>query len=244
MTKAKNIIQLILVLFMANTAFGQKGVTTFGIQYKPIIPNTVIGTFKQDFNENQFTSSVQQKLGNAFSFVVRQGLTENISFETGLGFTQRNFNLDFAVEDSNYFAESQVGFIGYEIPVKALVFIRLGESLFMNTALGASFNYFPSDVKVDVPIKAGEYFSQEGAYRNKAQGSLLADIGFEFRTRKAGYFYLGSSYNLPFSPIVTFAMAYEYAGGDQVAIDNIRGSYLTIDFRYYFHEKPKNQQRN
>ncbi|MFT5822789.1 MAG: hypothetical protein ACI8ZM_004046 [Crocinitomix sp.] len=244
MIKVKNIVQLVLILFIACSAFGQKGVTTFGIQYKPIVPNTFIGSFEQDFNKNQFTSIVKQKVGHAFSFVVRQGLTKNISFETGLGLTHRNFSLDFAVEDSNYFKQGKVGFVGYEIPVKALVFIRLGESIYMNTALGASFNYFPSDVKVDIPIRVGEYFSQEGAYLNKAQGSLLADIGFEFRTKKSGYFYLGSSYNLPFAPIVTFAMAYEYEGGDQVAIDNIRGSYLTIDFRYYFHEKPRSEQRN
>lgn len=242
MTVAKLSAQFIIFLLLTNTAFSQEGVLTFGIQYKPIVPNTFIGTFKQDFNENQFTSNVQQKVGHAFSFVVRQGLTKSISFETGLGFTQRNFNLDFAVEDSNYFGQGKVGFIGYEVPVKALVFIRLGESLFMNTAIGASFNYFPSDVKVDVPITVGQFFSQEGVYRSKIQGAILADIGFEFRTRKSGYFYLGSSYNLPFASIVTFAMAYEYPGGDEVAIDNIRGSYLTIDLRYYFHEKPRSEQ--
>jgi hypothetical protein len=244
MTYIKSIVPLILILFIAGSTYGQKGVTTFGIQYKPIIPNRVIGTFEQEFNKNQLTSTVKQKVGHAFSFVIRQGLTETLSFETGLGLTHRNFNLDFAVEDSNYFKLGKVGFVGYEIPVKGLVFIRLAESLYMNTAIGASFNYFPSDIRVDIPIGVNEYFSQEGAYRSKVQGALLADIGFEFRTRKSGYFYLGSSYNLPFAPIVTFAMAYEYEGGDQVAIDNLRGSYLTIDFRYYFHEKPRSEQRN
>ncbi len=241
MTVTKLSVQFLFMLFMVNAAFGQRGVTTFGIQYKPIMPNSIIGTFEQDFNSNQFTSTVKQKIGHAFSFVIRQGLTKTLSFETGLGFTRRNFNLDFAVEDSNYFKEGKVGFIGYEVPVKGLVFIRLGEALYMNTAIGASFNYFPSDIRVDLPIGVNEYFSQEGAYRSKVQGALLADIGFEFRTRKSGYFYLGSSYNLPFNPIVTFAMAYEYEGGDEVAIDNIRGSYLTIDFRYYFHEKPRSE---
>ena len=244
MSKILFLVQFLVVLCITSSAFGQKGVTTFGIQYKPIVPNRIIGTYEVPFNENQFTSTVKQKLGHAFSFVIRQGVTENISFETGLGFTQRNFNLNFAVEDSNYFAQSQVGFIGYEIPAKALIFIRLGEGLFMNTAIGASLNYFPSDVRVDVPIGVNEYFSQEGQYISKIQGALLADIGFEFRTRKSGYFYLGSSYNLPFSTVVRFAMSYEYSGGDQVAIDEIRGSYLTIDFRYYFHEKPRSEQRN
>ena len=35
-------------------ASAQKGITTFGLQYKPIIPNRFIGTYQQDFNIDQF----------------------------------------------------------------------------------------------------------------------------------------------------------------------------------------------
>jgi hypothetical protein len=218
-------------------------VTTVGIQYKPIIPNRYIGTFEQEFNQDNFTSTVKQTLGHSFGMVVRQGLTNSISLETGIGITQRKFNLSFAVEDSLLSAKEQVGFIGYEIPLKGLVFIRLGEQLYMNTAIGASFNYYPSDVRVQSPIKVGEYFLQEGARLNRVQGALLANIGFEYRTKKNGYIYLGSSYNLPFASIVTFAMSYEYPPGQSLAIDNIRGSYLTLDLRYYFHERPNKEQK-
>ena len=115
MTVTKLSVQFLFMLSMVNAAFGQRGVTTFGIQYNPIMPNSIIGTFEQDFNSNQFTSTVKQKIGHAFSFVIRQGLTKTLSFETGLGFTRRNFNLDFAVEDSNYFKEGKVGFIGSKL---------------------------------------------------------------------------------------------------------------------------------
>lgn len=237
--KIEKLFFLLIISFIATfKGLAQEGVTTFGIQYKPIIPNQLIGTYQQDFNVDNFESSVQQKLGNSFSMVIRQGLTKVLSFETGLAFTRRNFSLDFALPDSGYAATTKVGLVSYEIPFKGLVFIRLGEDFFMNTALGASFNYFPSDVRVVTPINTNEYFLQEGARLNRMQGALLADIGFEYRTRKSGYFYLGASYNLPFASIITFAMSYENPPSQSLVIQNIRGSYLTVDLRYYFHEKP------
>lgn len=223
--------------------WNQKGVTTFGLQYKPVVPNRIIGTYEVEFNSGIFRSSMKQKLGNSYGMVVRQGLTDILSLETGLVFTQRNFGLNFEVQDSNYSESGKVRFVGYEIPFKGLVFIRLGKQFFMNTAIGASFNYFPSDVQVQIPVGLNEYFSNEGARLNRIQGALLADIGFEYRTRKSGYFYLGASFNLPFAPIVTFAMAYEFPPDDIVIRENVRGSYLTVDLRYYFHEKPRSEQK-
>ena len=71
------------------------------------------------------------------------------------------------------------------------------------------------------------------------QGAALANVGWEYRTKSKGYWYIGASYHLPFIPIMTFAMSYEYPAGEHLKIDNIRGSYLTLDLRYYFHEKKK-----
>ena len=237
----KQFFCIIILLTLGFSAHAQKGVTTLGIQYKPIIPNWYIGTFEQDFNEGILESSIRQRFGHNFGMVIRQGLSRNISLETGIGFIQRNFGLNFAVPDSGHSETGRVGLIGYEIPITGLVYIQLGDNLFMNTSGGVSFNYFPSDVDqlVDIEDKFGEYFLQEGARLNRIHGAMLANIGFEYRTKKSGYYYLGASYNLPFAPIYTFAMSYEYEGGDVVSIDNVRGGFLTVDFRYYFHEKPK-----
>ena len=243
MRNKPKIIFVLLLCLLPMLSFGQKGVTTFGVQYKPIIPNPMIGTYKQDFNIDHFESSVTQKIGHHFGMVIRRGITDIISIETGIAFTQRNFGLSFAVPDSNLAATDNVGFIGYEIPISGLIYTRLGDNFFMNTSLGASFNYFPSDVRVEVPIAVNEYFLQEGARLNRIQGAMLANIGFEYRTKKNGYFYLGGSYNLPFASIVTFAMSYEYPPGNTVVLDNIRGSYLTLDLRYYFNEKPDKDRK-
>lgn len=236
------IFSCLITIICISTCFAQKNVTTFGIQYKPIIPNRFIGTFEADFNQDQLESGIKQKLGHSFGMVIRQGLTNTISLETGISFTRRNFDINFAVPDSGLASVNDVGLIGYEIPITGLVYIRLGEQLFMNTSIGASFNYFPSDVQVFSPIRANEFFLFEGARLNRVQGALITNIGFEFRTRKSGYFYLGSTYNLPFAQLFTFALSYEYDGGEVVAIDNVQGSYLTLDLRYYFHEKPQERK--
>lgn len=227
----------VVALLGVSSAFGQKGVTTFGLQFKPIIPNRLVGTYAQAFDQPPFRSTVTQTRGYSSGMKVRVGLTEVISLETGIHFTRRNFQLDYALADSGYAAQGDVSVISYGIPLSGLVYIRLAEQLYMNVSLGTGLSFFPSDVKTGIPIGVGKYFRQKGAYRSKAQGNLLANFGVEYRTRSKGTWYIGSSYHLPFSPIMTFAMSYEYEGGSLVMRDNIRGSYLTLDLRYFFHER-------
>ncbi|MCG8577049.1 MAG: hypothetical protein MI810_19365 [Flavobacteriales bacterium] len=234
----KHIILFFMLVTLAGNGFSQKGITTFGIQYKPIVPNRFIGTYEQDFNEGPLLSSTRQKFGNVFGMVVRHGFTKNFSVETGINFTQRNFDLFYEMPDSGWSGSNDVRMISYSIPVSGLIYIRLGEQFYMNTSLGASMVLFPSDVQVFTNIEGvSSYFLMEGAYRGKLQGAMDANLGFEYRTKKFGYFYLGASYHLPFAPIATFAMSYEHEGGDVLSIGNIRGSYATIDLRYFFNER-------
>ncbi|MFT4602323.1 MAG: hypothetical protein ACI857_002509 [Arenicella sp.] len=232
----KHTITFVILLIGVN-ATAQRGSAKFGMQYKPIIPNSIIGFYEQEFNNGVFESTVKQKFGNSFSMLINVGLSDRLALETGIGFTQRNFNLDYAVPDSGYTATGDVRVVSYEIPLNLMVFIRLSDEVYMNTSLGPAMTFFPSDVQTFIPIDANERFQQEGAYRSKIQGALNANVGFEYRTKKSGTFYLGGSYHLPFTPIMTFAMSYEYSTNANIlAIDNIRGSYLTVDLRYYFNE--------
>ena len=235
----KNSGIILLICCLNLISYGQKGVTTFGLQYKPIIPNRFIGTYEQRFDSAQFFSDIKQKLGHSFGGVIRIGLTKNISLETGLNLTYRNFDLNFAIPDSGYVGKEQLRVVSYEVPISCLIYIQLSKQFFINTSLGSSLILFPSSVHKQVAITVGEYFLQEGAYRHKIQGALLANVGFEYRTKEKGYFYFGTSYHLPYIPIMSFAMAYQYPGGNIVARDNVRGSYLTIDLRYFFHEKAR-----
>ncbi len=237
--KRRIFLLLSTVLLSSFFSFGQKGVTTFGLQYKPIIPNRMIGTFEQDFSAEQMIASIRQKIGHSFGGVVRYGFTDNLSFETGINLTHRNFGLNFAIPDSSFEGKGDVSVVSYEIPVSCLVYIRLSDQLFMNTSLGAAMTFFPSNVSVPVLIPNGDYFLMEGAYKSKMQGAFIANFGFEYRTRSAGYFYIGTSYHLPFAPIMTMALSYEYSSSDVLSIQNVRGSYLTLDLRYFFNERPE-----
>lgn len=224
-------------LIVSVNAQAQKGSAKFGMLYKPIIPNRLIGYYEQDFNKDPFQSTVKQKFGHSLGMQIRIGLTNVISLETGLSFTQRNYQLNYSHADSGYAAKGQVRIVSYEIPVSGLVYIRLGDDLYMSAALGSALTFFPSDVRTFEPITSNERFQQEGAYYSKVQGAMLANLGFEYRSKKSGTFYLGASYHLPFKPIMAFAMSYEYGNSNLVSYGNISGSYLTADIRYYFNEK-------
>jgi hypothetical protein len=231
------LIFFVFTLCLSFSAQGQKGSAKFGMLYKPIIPNRLIGYYDQDFNKDAFQSTVKQKFGHSLGMQIRIGLSNVISIETGLSFTQRNYHLNYAQIDSGYAAMGDVRVVSYEIPVSGLVYIRLGDDLYMSTSLGAALTFFPSDVRTVEPITSNQRFQQEGAYYSKVQGAMLANLGFEYRSKKSGTFYLGASYHLPFKPIMAFAMSYEYNNGNLVSFGNISGSYLTADIRYYFNEK-------
>lgn len=219
-------------------AFGQKGVTTFGLQYKPIIPNRYIGMFEQNFDALPLEASMKQKYGNVIGGIVRHGLTKGISLETGIKLTQRNFNTFFDVPDSGVAATDDVRLVSYSIPVSGMVFIRLSDQIYMSTSLGAAMTIFLSKVQVLTPIpSSNNIFLTEAIYNSKINGAMIADLGFEWRTKKSGTFYIGGSYNLPFTNIAKFALAYEYTGGDFVSVQDISGSFATVDVRYYFNER-------
>lgn len=230
----KALLFLILVI-ISSLGYTQNNETIFGIQYKPIVPNRFIGEYKRNFdNLPSFKSSTQQIYGHSFGMIVRHNFNEKLALETGINFTRRNFKLDFSVEDSGYFANEKLAFINYQIPINANVFIQLSDELFMNASGGINFGFYPSNVRIQTILDQNNSFVQEGRRTAWAHAGANANFGFEYRTRKKGYYYLGATYNLPFSPIMNFAMAWKHNNASTVVIDKINGSFLTVDFRYYF----------
>ena len=61
-----------------------------------------------------------------------------------------------------------------------------------------------------------------------------ANVGFEYRTKKSGFFYLGGSIRVPFSPLFIILTKYQNQGYDLTTIDELNGSYLSIDLKYFF----------
>ncbi len=221
------------------SGFAQAGVTTFGIQVKPVFPVSYFDP-RVELERPHFKGSIELNGGYAFGMSVRVGITNVISLETGLGQIQRRYSFTVTNDTSGYSGSGNVRYIGYELPISALVYIRLGEKTYMNTSLGVSADFYPSDVQRD--IERGRIFM----FRNRwIQMGVLGNLGVEYRTNKSGIFYLGATFHRPFNDLSTVDLTY-YGPNffPYVVRGRLNGSYLTVDLRYYFHEDPAKRKRN
>ncbi|MCI1753320.1 MAG: hypothetical protein LKM36_10775 [Flavobacteriales bacterium] len=225
-----------LLLFATlQTAQAQLGVTTFGIQLKPVIP---FGFFDPvtTLEQGTLASTVELKGGMAFGMVVRTGLTKAISLEVGIDQITRRYDVALSNDTNAYNGSTQIRFVGYEVPVTCLVYIRLGEKTWMNNALGLSMDFYPSDAVRN--FDAGQVYYYR---RNWAQLGVVGNIGVEYRTEKSGYFYLGGTFHRPFQDLALAEVIWtdQYQNYRPYSMSKfINGSYLTVDLRYYFHEDP------
>lgn len=215
------------------TANAQQGVTTLGIQVKPVIPLDFFDPVVTAEREH-LSGRITLNGGYAFGMSIRVGVTNAISFETGIAQIQRNYSYSLRNDTSGYADSASFRYVGYEIPITALAYVRLGDRMWMNAALGLSFDAYPSDVQKDV--ERGRVY----VFRNNwAQFSTLANLGVEYRSERSGFFYLGASFHRPFGAIAVADLT--YFGPTFLPYDmrtELDGGYLTLDLRYYFHEDP------
>ena len=73
--------------------------------------------------------------------------------------------------------------------------------------------------------------------------SLIANIGWEYRTDKSGYIYLGASYHRPFSHMAKEVILYNGNSRFERVELNLSGNYITVDIRYFFHEDAEKKKR-
>lgn len=200
---------------------------------KPVFPLSFFDPLTS-FERPFVRASLELEGGMAFGMVVRTGLTKSLSLETGINQITRRYRFDLRNDTSGHAERGTIRFVGYEVPVLALVYIRLGERTWMNNALGFSADLYPSDATVLLDRSQAYLFR-----RNWVQLGVVGNIGVEYRTESAGYFYLGATFHRPFA---------DMAQADISWLDNrfvpytttgfLDGSYLTLDVRYFFHEDP------
>ena len=230
-------LHLLLVL-IALPSLSQENIFTAGVQYKPIFPSSFLSSGTQTVSQNKVTFSVSQTYGYCAGMVLRRGFQKNLSFETGINYTKRNFDLTVTDTSTSLVGKSKFTIIGYEIPMQGMIFLRLGKKVFMNASMGFSWDMYPSNIETQ-----DTYFKHYSVRHSLFQLSTLANLGYEYRTEKNGYFYFGASYHLPFSYF--YYSQFKYTPTFHISTLKLRGNYLTLDFRYYFHEeqlKPKTKK--
>jgi len=238
-------ILFIFLLFTGGLLLkAQKNVTTFGLQFKPILSSEIINTGPQFEQVGDIGFEIDPANGYSFGMVIRKGYTDQLSFETGINFTKRNFDLTITDDSTGFVGKSDFTYVIYEIPVMGLIYVQLGRQTYLNTAFGVSLDFLPSDWD-----SFDTYFQHYSARKSWIVPSLLANVGFEYRTVSSGALYLGFSYHRPFSEISTAAVRYLQPDefGNQIeqerAFFDILGNYLTIDLRYFFHEDPERRKK-
>ena len=239
-------MKIFLLIFVSFITFGvsaqekkERVPSYFGLQVRPVFPTRFIGNpelkIEQTDPESVYiTTTLSQKIGYSFGATVRAGLTKLIALETGINFTQRNFDIEMAVPDSSISGTNDLSFISYDIPINALFYIRLADKWYMNASLGVAINFAPTHVGVQTNPVGIHYFTHTGILQNKVGFDLNANVGFEFRTEKSGFFYLGGSGRVPFAPIFTLATNYRFQGYNSSIYGDVDGSFLSIDFKYFF----------
>lgn len=234
---ARNLL-LFLAVTIVSLAQAQDRVLTVGFQYRPIIASEFFGTGPINLSHNDSLSgNLTQKLGHSFGMVIRKGFTKKISLEIGINYTRRNY--DLFLKDDNYTHDPNLdfGIVAYEVPVQGLYYVQFTQNLFMDVAGGFAMVKFASDVHSQ--SSDGSVYQLTIIRNSFFAAAFTANVGFEYRTKKAGYFYLGASYHKPFKDMAKTRI--EYQEDYQVTFfeQQLNGTYLTIDLRYFFHEKPQ-----
>lgn len=225
---------LFIFLLLPLVFFGQRRVLTFGGQFKPMIPSGFLNAQKVETEVSNVNYRTDQRFGYAAGFLIRRGFTDKLSLETGISFVQRNFSLNIDSLNNGYSTQIDYRIIGYEIPLVGLVYIQLSKEIFMNVSFGGTIDLYPSDVYGNDRAN----WSHETVRYNWAQVSMLANLGWEYRTAKDGTFYIGASFHRPFNPMYLSKIGH---GPNPLYPDaklDLNGNYLTLDFRYFFHEDP------
>jgi hypothetical protein len=234
---AKTFLLFIFFLVQSLFLFAQKNIVTVGIQYKPLLALDVLNTGTENITANGVTFTVGLDRGFCGGIVVRRGITDTYSLESGINYVKRVYSLK--INDENFSGDSEFRIIGYEIPFSGLVYIKLSEKTYMNASLGISVDMFASDIYTE-----DSYFRNSSHRAYVFNPGIIGNLGWEYRTETSGYFYIGASYHNPFSAIFNSQLGY-YQNNllkEKVTMP-ISGTYISLDLRYFFHEEPLKKQK-
>lgn len=216
----------------------QEKVITAGFQFRPIFSNAFFKTGSAGTEQDGVDFTISPQYSYCFGMVVRRGITPNISAESAINFTKRSYHL--TITDGAFKGESDFSITGYEVPFQGLVFIKLNKFIYMDVASGISLDFFPVDLFITREIS---YYENKIIRRTWVLPGLLANVGWEYRTPKKGYFYFGASYHRPFAPIYRSQIGYHSSAKSDIVSIKLSGNYLTADIRYFFNEKPVKKKK-
>ena len=237
----KGNIIFILFFYFAFNAKSQNSKTTFGLQYKPIIPAAYFNAADLSKSSASYKFNLSPKYSNSFGMVIRHQINKTFSVESGLNYTQRNFKLSITNSDSAISLSDFTTFSmrTYEFPIQLLTYVRASENWYLNIAFGISYNVLASDI-FSYGEEKNHFFFQNTYRKSGGYSALLANVGMEYRTGSKGYYYFGTSLHRPWKAIGRIYPEYDdktnIFNEDKEFYFDMLGNFVTIDFRYFFAE--------
>ena len=230
--------RIFILCFFVSLAQAQEKKTVFGLQYKPIVPAAYFDAANITAEWDNFQFDLSPRYSYSLGMVVRRGLNRNFSFETGINYIDRNYRLNIGNSTINLDDFTDLSLRTYEIPYQLLTNVRVSDDIYLNVSFGMSHNIFASDVYSEGEV---DYqFTQNTLKRRRIQIAMLANIGAEFRTEKDGIFYVGASLHRPWDEVGRVYPEYDGFNENAPSLDayylEVLGNFVTIDFRYFFHE--------
>ena len=207
---------------------------------------TVFGSANQSLRSDTLFS-VDPAFRYRFGFALRVDFSAIFAIQTGLYYISRRHDVGVGRTsgsnqqfDTLYYRQG-INYIGYEIPVMALVYARLGERTFLNNSVGFSFDFYPSSA---VRVVREEEFRLYVGRNSWVVPALKASVGFEYRSDDQGYFYVGGNFHQPIIPLAD--MFIERSGptgpiGFQTQRIPMSGTYFSLDVKYFFPPGKKNK---
>ena len=233
------LIIFILISYFFNLN-AQENRTTFGLQYKPIIPSKYFNSSHINKSSENYNFNLKPKYSNSFGMIIRQKINKTFSIESGLNYTQRNYKLKATNTSMHIDDFTDFPIRSYEIPIQLLTYVRVSNIWYLNVAFGISHNALASDVFSE-GNQTTNYF--QNTYRkNGGYRALLANIGVEYRVQEKGHYYIGTSLHRAWGEIGRIYPEYKDENTSFNYLDNfndkfflnILGNFITIDFRYFF----------
>lgn len=227
---------LISFCFLQLAVVAQKGQTTLGLQLKPMFASKFFETGPQRFVGDSLDATLSQKLGWNTGVVIRKGINDMWSIESGISMVQRNFELQFFSQRYQVNNVLKYKMVGYEIPIQALIYVQLSPNWFINGSGGVALDFYPSNLYKTGSVMKDSLYIDAYAKTFRTRWAMLAataNLGFEYRTKDHGYFYMGASYHRPMGDIALTQLRVESKGAGNDLWMPIGGTYLTLDLRYF-----------
>lgn len=161
--RVKRIILVAISFFAMQIAEAQYAVPNnwiFGVQLRPTFPNAYLKTEGVTATAENYLVQSSTQPGISFGAVLRKPIGKFWNIETGLNFTRRNYQFDFNYDFNGINVQNtqQMTFIGYELPIQALVYVRLGKQWYMNASAGIVIDAYPSETETFGSSKSDSTF--------------------------------------------------------------------------------------